>query len=155
MATHSRILPWKIPWTEEPEGLQSMGWPRVGHNWVTKHTQTQTAGRAFFSGSVCEMPRDWILNLDWLKKIALIYAGKHHPICWGPERNQKTVKAQIHSLLELGHLSSPPFITAPGPQAFRLRAELTVSMPPVLRPSDVAWIAPLTSLALLITDGRL
>ena len=26
MATHSSILPWKIPWTEEPGGLQSIGW---------------------------------------------------------------------------------------------------------------------------------
>ena len=32
MATHSSILAWKIPWTEEPEGLQSMGSQRVGHN---------------------------------------------------------------------------------------------------------------------------
>ena len=32
MATHSSILAWKIPWTEESGGLQSMGWQRVGHN---------------------------------------------------------------------------------------------------------------------------
>ena len=32
MATHSSILAWKIPWTEEPGGLQSMGPQRVGHN---------------------------------------------------------------------------------------------------------------------------
>ena len=32
MATHSSILPWKIPWTEERGGLQSMGLQRVGHN---------------------------------------------------------------------------------------------------------------------------
>ena len=31
MATHSRILAWKIPWTEEPGGLQSMGLQKVGH----------------------------------------------------------------------------------------------------------------------------
>ena len=31
MATHSNILAWRIPWTEEPGGLQSMGWQRVGH----------------------------------------------------------------------------------------------------------------------------
>ena len=29
MAIHSSILAWKIPWTEEPDGLQSMGWQRV------------------------------------------------------------------------------------------------------------------------------
>ena len=31
MATHSSILAWKIPWTEEPGGLQSMGLQRAGH----------------------------------------------------------------------------------------------------------------------------
>ena len=32
MATHSNILAWKIPWTEEPGRLQSMGSQRVGHD---------------------------------------------------------------------------------------------------------------------------
>ena len=32
MATHSSILAWKIPWTEEPGGLQSTGLQRVGHD---------------------------------------------------------------------------------------------------------------------------
>ena len=36
MATHSSILAWEIPWTEEPGGLQSMESPRVGHNWACK-----------------------------------------------------------------------------------------------------------------------
>ena len=35
MATHSSILAWKIPWTEEPAGLQSMGSQRVRHSWAT------------------------------------------------------------------------------------------------------------------------
>ena len=35
MAPHSSILAWKIPWTEEPGGLQSMGSLRVGHDWAT------------------------------------------------------------------------------------------------------------------------
>ena len=36
MATHTSILAWEIPWTEEPGGLQSMGLQRVGYNLVTK-----------------------------------------------------------------------------------------------------------------------
>ena len=32
VATHSNILAWRIPWTEGPGGLQSMGSPRVGHD---------------------------------------------------------------------------------------------------------------------------
>ena len=35
MATHSRILVWRIPWTEEPGGLQSVGLPRVEDDRVT------------------------------------------------------------------------------------------------------------------------
>ena len=35
MATHSNILAWRIPWTEEPGRLQSMGSQRVGQDWVT------------------------------------------------------------------------------------------------------------------------
>ena len=37
MTTHSSILAWGIPWTEEPSGLQSMGSQRVRHNLATKH----------------------------------------------------------------------------------------------------------------------
>ena len=33
MATYSSILAWRIPWTEEPGGLQSVGSQRVRHNW--------------------------------------------------------------------------------------------------------------------------
>ena len=36
IATHSSILAWEIPWTEEPGGLQSMGLQRVGHDLLTK-----------------------------------------------------------------------------------------------------------------------
>jgi len=32
VATHSGIVVWENPWTEEPGGLQSMGWQRVGHS---------------------------------------------------------------------------------------------------------------------------
>ena len=35
MVTHYCILPWRIPWTEELDGLQSIGSHRIGHNWVT------------------------------------------------------------------------------------------------------------------------
>ena len=34
MATHSSILAWRIPWTDEPGGLWCMGLQRVGHNWA-------------------------------------------------------------------------------------------------------------------------
>ena len=40
MATDSNILAWKIPWTEKPGGLQSMGSQRVRHDCVHTHTQS-------------------------------------------------------------------------------------------------------------------
>ena len=32
VATHSSVLAWRIPWTKEPGGLQSVGWQKVGHD---------------------------------------------------------------------------------------------------------------------------
>ena len=39
MATHSSILAWEIPWTEEPDGLQSMRSQKVRHDLATKQQQ--------------------------------------------------------------------------------------------------------------------
>ena len=58
MATHSSLLAWEIPWTEEPGGLQSLGSERVRHNlenknnnnnsviedWLSTHTHTLLSG---------------------------------------------------------------------------------------------------------------
>ena len=45
MATHSSILAWRIPWAEEPGGLQSIGRQRFGHDQVTnKHFHFQGQG---------------------------------------------------------------------------------------------------------------
>ena len=41
MVTHCSILAWRIPWTDEPGGLQSMGLQRVGHDIAIKHSTTQ------------------------------------------------------------------------------------------------------------------
>ena len=54
MATHSSTLAWKIPWTEEPGRLQSMGSQRVGHDWacvciyIYIYTHTHTLMSQFF-----------------------------------------------------------------------------------------------------------
>ena len=45
MVTHSSILAWTIPWTEEPGGLQSLGSQRVRHNWATKQQQHSHSGQ--------------------------------------------------------------------------------------------------------------
>ena len=43
MTAHSSILAWRIPWTEEPGGLQSMGSQRVNTPGAAEHTDTHTA----------------------------------------------------------------------------------------------------------------
>ena len=40
LVTHSSIIAWRITWTEEPGGLQSMGWQRVGHDLATEQLST-------------------------------------------------------------------------------------------------------------------
>ena len=48
MATYSSILAWRIPWTEEPGGLQSMGSQRVRHDWVTSFHFTSHTSKVMF-----------------------------------------------------------------------------------------------------------
>ena len=52
MAIHSSIFAWRIPWMEEPGGLQSTGSQRVGHNWATSlcfffHLRSWKVGNLF------------------------------------------------------------------------------------------------------------
>ena len=58
IAPHSSTLAWKIPWTEEPGGLQSMGLPRVGHNWATSLSLHFTSHGNRLPCSSLENPRD-------------------------------------------------------------------------------------------------
>ena len=53
MSTHFSILAWRIPWTEEPGGLQSMGSQRVRHDWATS-----------LSLSLFTLTGTWGYNLD-------------------------------------------------------------------------------------------
>ena len=63
MAPHSSTLAWKIPWTEEPGGLQSMGLLGVRHNWATSLSLFLSCiGEGNFNpfqSSCLENPRDW------------------------------------------------------------------------------------------------
>ena len=61
MATHSDILVWEIPWTQEPYELQSMGSQRVGHNWVAN---SYTQGHLGFLHYILEVLEFYILHLD-------------------------------------------------------------------------------------------
>ena len=58
MAPHSSTLAWKIPWTEEPGRLQSMGSWRVGHDWVTSLSRIGEGNGNPLRCSCLENPRD-------------------------------------------------------------------------------------------------
>ena len=67
MATHSSILAWKIPWTEEPGRLHSMGLQRVGHDWVTSlfffFHETKAVGAGGGEMGVQKVKQSWDLFL--------------------------------------------------------------------------------------------
>ena len=63
MATHSSILAWEIPWTEEPGGLQSIQSQRVGHDWsdwARMHTHI-TLNEGSKNGPASPQPRSQVL----------------------------------------------------------------------------------------------
>ena len=70
LATHPSIHAWRIPWTEEPGGLQSMGSQRVRHDWATKHS---TAGK--WKSCTRTSKQAWILIL-FKVPVALRKAGR-------------------------------------------------------------------------------
>ena len=98
MAPHSSTLAWKIPWTEEPGRLPSMGSLRVGHNWATSLSLfTFMHWRRKWNPLQCsclENPRDggawWAVvygvaqsrtRLKWLS-VALLPRSKHLLFSW-------------------------------------------------------------------------
>ena len=68
MATHSSILTWKIPWTEEPGGLQAMGSQRGSHDWATEHMcSLYVNGQAALRGCLVTVLRPDLLLSSVLK----------------------------------------------------------------------------------------
>ena len=63
MATHSSILAWRMPWTEEPRGPQSMGSQRVGHTHTHTHDNFQTSLVAQTVMNLSAMQRTWVRSL--------------------------------------------------------------------------------------------
>ena len=73
MATHSSVLAWRIPWTEEPGGLQSMGSQRVGYTLRTKQqqqniTQTVTASVLAMLFHSCASPAPQQSQHQWSRQ---------------------------------------------------------------------------------------
>ena len=86
MATHSSILAWRIPWTEEPGGLQSTGLQRVGHNWATSLHQRTIISR-----------KEKALNTEWVRRDLL----PHHRIV--PRSQPFTVHHSHYHMRPLVH----------------------------------------------------
>ena len=71
MATYSSIFAWRIPWTEEPGGLQSMGSQRVRHDWVTKQQFVKYNGLNFRKEIAIFIPR--IANQKMLLRLLQVH----------------------------------------------------------------------------------
>ena len=65
MATHSSILAWKIPWTEETGALQSMGLQRVRHDWATELTEVLTRWEKLTNGAPKHVDPRRVGNRRW------------------------------------------------------------------------------------------
>ena len=110
MATHSSTLAWKIPWTEEPGGLQSMGSQRVRHDWATPLPlwNWRWASGMKQCSAFREQPSCTIRQEQWQhglakpkileKTLAIIFPGWHgrtsqNTMLWGGDYSQDTFGA--------------------------------------------------------------
>ena len=99
MATHSSILVWGIPWTEEPGGLQSMGLWRLGHKWATNIFTFTGWGakwkhRVLITGLPRKSPRTILkcdIGISPIERWGLCCLPKTHA---GPWRQQKCVTSE-------------------------------------------------------------
>ena len=74
-ATHSSILAWEIPWTEEPGRLQSMGSRRIGHNdWTTTHNWFSDLSSHSFDIVFC---RAEVFNFNEAQLINYFFYGSY------------------------------------------------------------------------------
>ena len=100
---HSSILAWKIPWTELPGGLQSMGLQRVRHDWVTDTLQALGPGH-LCQGDMILPPQYWTgwswmeQQLDHMFAFLCIYASAH--ICSFTLRKVTTDSSKEHAVME-------------------------------------------------------
>ena len=110
MATHSSILAWRIPWTEEPGGLQSMGLQRVRHDWVTN---THTMNLVQFS-SVQSLSRVWLFVTPWI-------AARQASLSITNSRSSLRLMS-IKSVMPSSHLilCRPLFLLPPIPPSIRV-----------------------------------
>ena len=73
MAAYSSILAWKIPWTEQPGRLQSIGSQRVEHDWVSTSRKYGQVSRKYQEILACIVPS--IMTYDVERKLFVYYRG--------------------------------------------------------------------------------
>jgi len=72
MAIHSSILAWRIPWTEEPGGLRSIGSQRLRHDWTDlAATQLMYWNSLFYYNSIAVLSGNMLLNLHYKSSISI------------------------------------------------------------------------------------
>ena len=135
MALHSSTLAWKIPWTEEPGGLQSMGSLRVRHDWATslslftfmhwrrkwQPTPVFLPGESQGRGSLVgcspwgrRVGHDWsnlaaaAANLNYTSRVREVRAGRERH--W--TNSLPWVRSECSARLDLGRTARIPFGSA-------------------------------------------
>ena len=80
MATQSSILAWRIPWIEEPGGLQSMGSKRVGHDWTTNAFTFFMAGNTPFLRRITKLQNSLVAQM--VKSLPAMWETQIWSLSW-------------------------------------------------------------------------
>ena len=110
MATHSCILAWRIPWTEEPGGLQSKGSQRVGHDWSDlactpedyQRSQAFYSMSAIFDLEAVRLAPLCLLRISWRD----VLAPWQYLCCTTPRLWPAPASEGLHCEYEAVHISS-------------------------------------------------
>ena len=107
MAIHSSILVWKIPWTKEPDRLQSMGVTRVGHDLATKPSNHQWLIRTSLVGQMAKcLPTMWetrVPSLGWDDPLEKEMAAHSCTLAWKIPWTEEPGRLQSMGSQRVGH----------------------------------------------------
>ena len=105
MATHSSILAWKIPWTEEPDRLQSVGWQRVRHD--RAHGSWYSRVQVSLEGGLCRAA--WIPTMRWISWFIASRVRMRAAACGAPGSLASGPVFSRETLMLEGDLLCPSF----------------------------------------------
>ena len=104
MTTHSSILSWRIPWTEEPGGLQSRGVQRVRHSWATNthiHTRACLVAQLVKNPTAMQETQVWFLGReDPLEKEMDTHSSI---LAWRIPWTEEPGRFPVHGVARVGH----------------------------------------------------